>query len=76
MLSYLPLAHSFGRILEEFALSVGGHIGYWQVGAGCTIVGRCRHPVLFTVARCRRQALSLPGPAAEQMMLPRCSPRF
>lgn len=31
MLSFLPLAHSFGRILEEFALSVGGHIGYWQV---------------------------------------------
>jgi len=31
MLSFLPLAHSFGRILEEFALSVGGHIGYWRV---------------------------------------------
>ena len=31
MLSYLPLAHSFGRLLEEFALCVGGHIGYWQV---------------------------------------------
>jgi long-chain acyl-CoA synthetase len=30
MLSFLPLAHSFGRILEEFALSVGGHIGYWR----------------------------------------------
>lgn len=34
MISYLPLAHSFGRLLEEFALGVGGHIGYWQVGVG------------------------------------------
>lgn len=31
MISYLPLAHIFGRIIEEFALSVGGSIGYWQV---------------------------------------------
>ena len=31
MLSYLPLAHSFDRILEELALSVGGHVGYWRV---------------------------------------------
>lgn len=30
VLSYLPLAHSFGRIIEELALCVGGHIGYWQ----------------------------------------------
>jgi hypothetical protein len=36
MLSYLPLAHSFGRILEELALCVGAHIGYFRVrwGAG------------------------------------------
>lgn len=34
MLSYLPLAHSFGRILEELALCVGGHIGYWQARTG------------------------------------------
>lgn len=30
MLSFLPLAHSFDRILEELALCVGGHIGYWR----------------------------------------------
>lgn len=34
MLSFLPLAHSFDRILEELALCVGAHIGYWRVG-GC-----------------------------------------
>jgi long-subunit acyl-CoA synthetase (AMP-forming) len=32
ILSYLPLAHSFDRILEELALCVGAHIGYWRVG--------------------------------------------
>ena len=31
VLSYLPLAHSFDRIIEELALCVGGHIGYWRV---------------------------------------------
>ena len=31
-LSYLTLAHILDRIVEEFALSVGAHIGYWQVG--------------------------------------------
>ncbi|PSC75938.1 acetyl-synthetase [Micractinium conductrix] len=30
VLSYLPLAHSFDRIIEELALCVGGHIGYWR----------------------------------------------
>jgi long-chain acyl-CoA synthetase len=30
MLSYLTLAHIFGRVAEEFALSMGAHIGYWQ----------------------------------------------
>ena len=35
-LSFLTLAHIFDRVVEEFMLSVGGHIGYWQVGAGCT----------------------------------------
>ncbi len=29
-LSYLTLAHILGRALEEFALSVGASIGYWQ----------------------------------------------
>ena len=33
MLSYLTLAHIFGRVAEEFALSLGAHVGYWQVGA-------------------------------------------
>jgi long-subunit acyl-CoA synthetase (AMP-forming) len=32
-LSYLTLAHILGRALEEFALSVGASIGYWQVRA-------------------------------------------
>ena len=31
-LSFLTLAHIFDRVVEEFMLSVGGHIGYWQVG--------------------------------------------
>lgn len=29
-LSYLTLAHIFGRVVEEFALSRGASIGYWQ----------------------------------------------
>lgn len=29
-LSFLTLAHIFDRVVEEFILSVGGHIGYWQ----------------------------------------------
>ena len=37
MISYLPLAHIFGRIIEEFALSVGGSVGYWQVMKSATI---------------------------------------
>ncbi len=34
-LSYLTLAHILDRIVEEFALSVGAHIGYWQVKSCC-----------------------------------------
>lgn len=30
VLSYLTMAHIFGRALEEFALSYGAAIGYWQ----------------------------------------------
>lgn len=30
-LSYLPLAHIFDRIVEEFALFSGARIGYFQV---------------------------------------------
>ena len=30
-LSYLTLAHIFGRALEEFALSLGASVGYWSV---------------------------------------------
>ena len=30
ILSYLTLAHIFGRAVEEFCLSVGAAIGYWQ----------------------------------------------
>ena len=30
VLSYLTLAHIFGRIIEELALAAGANIGYWQ----------------------------------------------
>lgn len=30
VLSYLTLAHIFGRIIEELALAAGAHIGYWR----------------------------------------------
>ncbi|KAL4444107.1 hypothetical protein ABPG75_011844 [Micractinium tetrahymenae] len=30
ILSFLPLAHSFDRIIEELALCVGAHVGYWR----------------------------------------------
>jgi len=33
ILSYLTLAHIFGRAVEEFCLSVGAAIGYWQARA-------------------------------------------
>lgn len=29
-LSYLPLAHIFDRVAEEFYLSIGAKIGFWQ----------------------------------------------
>ncbi|MEW5303069.1 MAG: hypothetical protein WDW36_005797 [Sanguina aurantia] len=29
-LSYLPLAHIFDRVVEEFMLSLGARIGYWR----------------------------------------------
>jgi len=31
VLSYLTLAHIFGRIIEELALAAGAHVGYWRV---------------------------------------------
>lgn len=31
ILSYLPMAHIFGRVSEEFAIACGAAIGYWQV---------------------------------------------
>ena len=34
-LSYLTLAHIFGRALEEFALSLGASVGYWSVSHLC-----------------------------------------
>ncbi|KAI8107268.1 hypothetical protein M9434_001911 [Picochlorum sp. BPE23] len=30
MLSYLPLAHIFDRLIEDFAIAIGASIGYWQ----------------------------------------------
>ena len=38
MVSYLTLAHIFGRVVEEFALSVGAGIGYWQARAREVVV--------------------------------------
>lgn len=31
MLSFLPMAHVFGRVMEEGFLSLGMKIGYWRV---------------------------------------------
>ena len=31
VLSFLTLAHILGRVVEEFAVSCGAKIGYWQV---------------------------------------------
>ncbi len=31
ILSYLTLAHILDRVVEDFLLSTGGCIGYWQV---------------------------------------------
>lgn len=39
-LSYLTLAHIFGRALEEFALSLGASVGYWSVS--CWHIPRIR----------------------------------
>ena len=36
-LSYLPLAHVFDRVVEEFALYSGARIGYYQVGSAASI---------------------------------------
>ena len=53
ILSFLTLAHIFDRVVEEFMLSVGGHIGYWQVGiASATapsveVVADFLHMVIF-----------------------------
>ena len=33
-ISYLPLAHIFDRMGEEFTFEVGAAIGYWQVSIG------------------------------------------
>ena len=30
ILSYMPLAHIFDRLLEDLALSIGASVGYWQ----------------------------------------------
>lgn len=40
-LSYLPLAHIFDRIVEEFALYSGARIGYYQVLLRCSCP-RCK----------------------------------
>ena len=47
MLSYLTLAHIFGRCVEEFALSLGGAIGYWQVNSKTFYVLNSIHVMLF-----------------------------
>jgi long-subunit acyl-CoA synthetase (AMP-forming) len=40
VLSFLPLAHIFGRVVEEFIISRGAKIGYWQVCWGSSL-GLC-----------------------------------
>jgi len=46
--SFLPLAHVFDRLAEEFMLAKGGCIGYWQgeIPKVLADIGACR-PTLF-----------------------------
>jgi long-chain acyl-CoA synthetase len=48
MLSFLTLAHVYDRVMEEFVLSVGATIGYWQ-GDVKKIMDDCQalKPTLF-----------------------------
>ena len=41
VLSYLTLAHIFGRCVEEFVLSLGARIGYWQARSAHACTGLC-----------------------------------
>ena len=51
-LSFLTLAHIFDRVVEEFLLSIGGHIGYWQVSTSSALhaqaAGNLSHMCLAT----------------------------
>lgn len=44
VLSYLTMAHIFGRVLEEFAISCGAAIGYWQASMALPPVPRASMP--------------------------------
>ena len=52
-LSYLPLAHIFGRVAEELFLAIGARIGYWQ-GSPKTLmddIGALRPTIFIGVPR-------------------------
>lgn len=49
-LSYLPLAHIFDRIVEEFALYSGACIGYYQVHLLLSVLDS-----LFSQSCCRAE---------------------
>ena len=50
VLSYLTMAHILGRVVEEFALSCGASIGYWQVGPGLKHAAAKLHVAIHTRA--------------------------
>jgi hypothetical protein len=62
-LSFLPLAHVFDRLAEEFMLNKGGCVGYWQVCA--------RVPRLRGLRGLAREARG--GPAAGSRACAACS---
>lgn len=56
-LSFLTLAHIFDRVVEEFMLSVGGHIGYWQVGGILLHIHCCELWVRFGLTAVQSSAV-------------------
>ena len=68
-LSFLTLAHIFDRVVEEFILSVGGHIGYWQVSI-TSILTKMLSPTSFSMS-CQFLVVTR---IADCMCLRRCNP--
>ena len=56
VLSFLTLAHILGRVVEEFAVSCGAKIGYWQVSCMCPF---CRCSVVLVTGDTRMQFVCL-----------------